>query len=200
MKVWAGILAAGQGRRLGGRPKALLELRGVTFLEMIAESARAAGVSGVAAVVGYHAGEVRPLAAACCDIVVDNPKPELGMASSARILAQAIPDDVPLLLWPVDVPHVRPSTVETIVGAGARCASRIVIPVCTARGHPPLLPASVVAALRTMDDEARLDLFIETVGGDPLLIEVDDPAVEQDVDTAEDLRWLEEQGAGGGKF
>jgi CTP:molybdopterin cytidylyltransferase MocA len=188
--VWAGVLAAGMGRRLGGRPKALLELGGRTFLETIARSAREGGAAGVAVVLGHLADEVRPLATVVCDGVALNPAPERGMGSSAGVLARALPPGAAMLLWPVDVPAVRPATVRALIERAAACPGRVVVPVHRGLGHPPLLPPVVVAALRDIRDTDRLDRFIEAAGGAPLELAVDDPAVERDVDRPEDLAGL----------
>jgi nicotine blue oxidoreductase len=189
--VWAGVLSAGQGSRLGGRPKALLELGGRAFLEVVAATAREGGAAGVAIVLGHHAAEVRPLASRCCDVVALNPDPDRGMGSSARALAAALPPDVAMLLWPVDVPGVRAATVRALVEAAATAPGRVIVPACEGRrGHPPLLPPAVVAALREMPDGERLDRFIEATGGATLELDVDDPGVGRDVDHPSDLARL----------
>jgi molybdenum cofactor cytidylyltransferase len=58
MSVGAVLLAAGAGTRLGGRPKALLELGGVPLIlrQLIALSG--AGVDEVVVVLGHHADAV----------------------------------------------------------------------------------------------------------------------------------------------
>ena len=58
MSVGAVLLAAGAGTRLGGRPKALLELGGVPLIlrQLIALSG--AGVDEVVVVLGHHAEAV----------------------------------------------------------------------------------------------------------------------------------------------
>ena len=58
MTVGAVLLAAGAGSRLGGRPKALLELGGVPLIlrQLIALSG--AGVDEVVVVLGHHADAI----------------------------------------------------------------------------------------------------------------------------------------------
>ena len=187
MIVWAGVLAAGRGSRLGGRPKALLVVGRQTFLETIARTARDGGVVAVAVVLGAHGELVEPVARACCDAVVTNPAPERGMASSAQVVARALPPEASMLLWPVDTPLVTPATVQTLIEASRINADRVIIPVHGGRGHPPLLPPHVVEALRTMEHDARLDHTIESAGGPPVLVDVDDSGVTFDVDIEADL-------------
>jgi CTP:molybdopterin cytidylyltransferase MocA len=187
MIVWAGVLAAGRGSRLGGRPKALLSVGGRTFLEAVAACAREGGADAVAVVLGHHAELVEPLAARVCDKVVRNPAPERGMASSARVVAETLPLGAAMLLWPVDVPFVRPFTIERLIAAAAAAPDRVVVPVHGEPGHPPLLPPFAVDVLRTMPFDARLDRYIEERCGPLLSLGVDDPGVARDVDEVDDI-------------
>jgi len=194
-EVWAGVLAAGAGRRLGGIPKALLRWRGLTFLETIASVARRGGASGVAVVLGHHAAIVGELASQVSDRLAYNPAPDRGMGSSARELSRVVPEGVALLLWPVDTPAITEETVRRLIEAARAEPGRVVIPVWAGRrGHPPVIPPAVVLALRQLDDETRLDHFLEAQGGPPLLLEVPDEGVLQDVDLVGDLRRLTAEG------
>ncbi len=191
-KVWAGVLAAGEGRRMGSQPKALLEIGARTFLETIATTARQGGAAGVAVVVGYHAAAVEPLARELCDVVVHNPTPERGMASSARALAAALPPDTAMLLWPVDMPAIGADTVRAVIAAAAASPGRCVTPTTgdDAPGHPPFLPPALVADIAALGDEQRLDHFIAARCGEPVAVHVDDPGILRDVDSPPDLEAL----------
>jgi len=176
---------------MGNRAKALLTLEARPFLEIIAETARKGGASGVAVVIGHHGDEIRPLASSCCDRVARNSAPDRGMGSSARELARILPDDVAMLLWPVDMPLVTVSTIAAIITEAREATHQVVVvPVIEGadrQGHPPLLPPRVVEALRGIPNEARLDQFIEEVGGSPYFLPVDDDGVLKDVDSPSDL-------------
>ncbi|MEU2183245.1 nucleotidyltransferase family protein [Streptomyces thermolilacinus] len=78
------LLAAGGGRRLGGRPKALLEHRGRPLVEHAVAALRAAGCGPVHVVLGAAAGAVRERADLAGCVVVENPRWERGMGSSLR--------------------------------------------------------------------------------------------------------------------
>ena len=90
MTVGAVLLAAGAGARLGGRPKALLELGGVPLIlrQLIALSG--AGVDEVVVVLGHHADAVEAAVRAFPITLVHNPAPDDGQASSVRIGLQAL--------------------------------------------------------------------------------------------------------------
>ena len=90
MTVGAVLLAAGAGERLGGRPKALLELGGVPLVlrQLIALSG--AGVDEVALVLGHHADAIEPAVRQFPISLVRNPAPGDGQASSVRLGLQAL--------------------------------------------------------------------------------------------------------------
>jgi CTP:molybdopterin cytidylyltransferase MocA len=120
------ILAAGAGRRLG-RPKALVELNGLTLLERARDLAAAGGCAPIVAV-------LRPGVDAPPGVQgVANPDPDAGMGGSLRIglaalLVQAPPavDRVVVLL--VDMPSTAPAAVARVA-----LALSIATPVATAR-------------------------------------------------------------------
>jgi molybdenum cofactor cytidylyltransferase len=90
MSVGAVLLAAGAGSRLGGRPKALLELGGVPLVlrQLIALSG--AGVDEVAVVLGHHADAVEAAVRAFPITLVTNPSPDDGQPSSVRLGLRAL--------------------------------------------------------------------------------------------------------------
>lgn len=90
MTVGAVLLAAGAAERMGGRPKALLELGGVPLVlrQLIALSG--AGVDEVAVVLGHHADAIEPAVRPFPISLVRNPSPGDGQASSVRLGLQAL--------------------------------------------------------------------------------------------------------------
>ena len=173
---------------MGGRPKALLEWGGRTFLEIIAERARQGGVTGVAVVLGYYREEVEELATGVCDVVAINEDPSRGMASSARALASALPRSSSLLLWPVDIPNVRASTIHALIERSREKPEILIMPRTGGQpGHPPLLPPSLVSNLREITDDQRLDRFIERRAAHPCFVDVANLGMIHDVDSPEDL-------------
>lgn len=189
-RIAAVVLAAGRGERLGGAAKAALRLPdGRTFLEAVAEAARAGGCARVIAVAAApHLQAVRAAAAAAGVEVVENPAPERGMASSAAIGLAALDGGAfdAALVWPVDHSRVGAATVAAIAAAAAR--DRIVVPRRAGRGgHPTafgagLWPECAVAA-------AGPDGLRAVVAADRRRVAelaVDDDGVVRDVDTPDD--------------
>jgi len=185
------VLAAGAGRRLGGVAKALLDTGGATFLARIVATAIEAGAARAIVVVGAPFAEaVAAEATRLGARVVVNPDPARGMASSVAAGFAALDAGNHALLWPVDHPWVRASTVAALLATPAE----ITVPRHRGRGgHPAAVARTVwpaLAACGSRSDGARAILR------DPqwrrVDLEVDDPGVLRDVDVPSDLapaRW-----------
>lgn len=184
------VLAAGAGSRLGGVPKALLVHEGQTFLERIAGSLRAVERGRLVVVVGPPFGDLvtahaRTLAGEV--VIVTNPDPARGMASSIALGFAALPtlpDIGEAFLWPVDHPFVRVATLQAL--AHARGGHEVARPVYQGRrGHPPLIARRRWAELAGCDRiEGGARAVIAAL--DVVDVPVDDPGVVRDIDTPED--------------
>jgi len=113
MVIGAVILAAGASRRMGGRHKALLKVGGTSFLALLTQTFRSAGVDQVRAVVS---AELRARAAALAipglELLVP-PEPTAEPLLSLKAGMAGIPGDwEALLVQPVDHPLVHPRTVR----------------------------------------------------------------------------------------
>lgn len=195
------VLAAGEGRRMGGKAKGGLRLPdGRTFVAAIVECAREAGCEEVIVVVGPpHEEEMRAEAEAAGAVVVRNGEPGRGMVSSLaeglvlleRGSGYGIRGSGPgvgvgvgvALAWPVDHPRVKVETVRAILAAAT--VERVVVPFYGGRGgHPtafgrdhwPALLALPVGGARAVV-ASRPELVDCLVVGDPgVVIDVDTPA------------------------
>lgn len=191
------LLAAGGGRRLGGRPKALLRRHGAPLAEHAVQALRDGGCAPVHVVLGAAAERVRTEADLSGCVLVDNPGWEEGMGASLRAglrsLAGTAADAVVVLL--VDQPGIGAEAVARVRSAyGSRdtlaAASYPGGPGGPAirRGHPVLLGAhhwEAVAAGARGDRGAR-DHLREHAGA-LVLVECGDVADPYDVDTPADL-------------
>src|SRR5437016_2190278 len=81
------VLAAGSSSRMG-RPKALLDAGGRTFLEKVCATVAGAGVQPVLVVLAHDAQEVAAALPNDC-VAVPNPNPELGQVSSMALGLEA---------------------------------------------------------------------------------------------------------------
>jgi CTP:molybdopterin cytidylyltransferase MocA len=186
MRVVAVVLAAGEGRRIGG-PKALLPLGDSTFLASTCRRFGRPGVGAVVAVLGAEASRVRERVAIPEGVtVVVNDRWREGMLTSVWAgldAAEALSADA-VLLHPVDNPLVEPATIDAVLAALAGGAAIAVPSHGGRRGHPAGFARVVFPALRAapLDGGARAVLaarperVVHVPAGSDCLVDVDTPA------------------------
>lgn len=188
------LLAAGGGRRLGGRPKALLTHRGRPLVEHAAAMLRAGGCARVHVVLGARADEVRARAALPDCVLVDNPAWEQGMGASLRAGLDSLTGTGAraALVCLVDQPGIGPEAVARVLGAYESPRSLISAAYDGVRGHPVLFGADHwpgIAASATGDRGARA--YLKEHADRVTLVECGDVAEAYDIDTEADLAHLE---------
>jgi CTP:molybdopterin cytidylyltransferase MocA len=183
--IWAVVLAAGSSTRMG-EPKALLRGGdGRTFVQAIADAARAGGCGGVLVVVGPpHRDAIRRALPTGVSAAV-NARPERGMLSSVQAGVAALPAAATAaLVWPVDVPLVATETVRAILSAAP---GKIVVPGHNNKGgHPVRIPRRLFGALAALDPAVGLKALLDGHAGDVERLAVADRGVLVVVDTPED--------------
>ncbi|MGW3010736.1 nucleotidyltransferase family protein [Streptomyces sp. NPDC001219] len=188
------LLAAGGGRRLGGRPKALLDHRGRPLVEHAARALRDGGCDPVHIVLGAAAASVRERAGLTAYGVSENPDWAQGMGSSLRVGLAALADsgaDAALVSL-VDQPGIGAAAVARVVAAYDGRGALASAAYDGRRGHPVLFGAdrwADIAASAEGDRGARdyLRRHADTL----TLVECADIAEPYDIDTPEDLHRLE---------
>lgn len=188
------LLAAGGGRRLGGRPKALLPYRGRPLVEHAVRSLREGGCERVHVVLGAAAEEVRARAVLPGCVLIDNPEWTSGMGSSLRAglasLTSASSHSAALVML-VDQPGIGPAAVARVLAAYDSPGTLASASYGGERGHPVLFGARhwvAVAADATGDQGARG--YLRSHARDIALVECGDVAEAYDIDTEEDLPHL----------
>jgi molybdenum cofactor cytidylyltransferase len=117
--VGAVLLAAGAGSRLGGRPKALLELGGVPLVLRQLVALSGAGVDEVVVVLGHHADAVEAAVRAFPITLARNPSPDDGQASSVRIGLKALSPKIDAVIVALaDQPLINEQDVTGADGEG----------------------------------------------------------------------------------
>ncbi|MEV5170018.1 nucleotidyltransferase family protein [Streptomyces flaveolus] len=187
------LLAAGGGRRLGGRPKALLPHRGRPLVEHAVGVLRAAGCERIHVVLGASADEVRDRARLDGCVLVDNPDWAAGMGSSLRAgLASLAGTRVrAALVSLVDQPGIGPAATARVLGAYEDETSLVSAAYAGVRGHPVLFGAAHwagIAETATGDRGARA--YLKAHEGEIRLVECADVAEPYDIDTEADLNHL----------
>mgnify|MGYP004474611157 CR=1 FL=1 len=188
------LLAAGGGRRLGGRPKALLEHRGRPLVEHAVDVLRAAGCTRVHVVLGAAAAAVRERAELGDCVLVENPEWAEGMGSSLRAGLDSLagtPTRAALVSL-VDQPGIGAEALRRVLATYEDETSLVSAAYDGVRGHPVLLGAAHwagVAATATGDRGARA--YLKEHRGALTLVECGDVARAYDIDTVADLAHLE---------
>ncbi|MEU9229903.1 nucleotidyltransferase family protein [Streptomyces massasporeus] len=188
------LLAAGGGRRLGGRPKALLPHRGRPLVEHAVRVLREGGCATVHVVLGAQAADVRARASLPGCVLVDNPDWEQGMGSSLRAGLDSLAGTGAraALVSLVDQPGIGPEAVARVLAAYEGEESLASAAYDGVRGHPVLFGAAhwaAIAATAQGDQGARA--YLKEHRTAIALVECGDVARPFDIDTEADLAHLE---------
>jgi nicotine blue oxidoreductase len=193
------LLAAGGGRRLGGRPKALLPFRERPLVEHAVRMLRVGGCGPVHVVIGAAAADVRLAADLDGCVIVENPLWEGGMGSSLRAglasLSGAARRPAATVVSLVDQPGVGAESVARVLAA-ARAGEDLVSSLVSAmyggrRGHPVLIGASRWAGVACSAGEDRgARTYLREHAEQTVLVECGDVGDPSDIDTPADLRLL----------
>lgn len=188
------VLSGGRSARMGS-PKALLDFRGQPFVVRILEALEALEVKTRVVVVGPDAARVRPALAGHECLIVENADVDGGPIASLRAALHALHAVQPsaALAWPVDLPHVRVSTVERLIENFRRMPAPAVVPAfAERRGHPVVWGAALFEELLTSEAATRhgARAVLQAHAAEITQVAVDDPAVIDDLNTPEDYERL----------
>ncbi|MGQ9918724.1 MAG: nucleotidyltransferase family protein [Bryobacteraceae bacterium] len=177
------LLAAGSSSRMG-RPKALLEYEGETFLDRQIRLYAGLGAR-VICVLGQDAGQVAAaLQRAAEAVLVLNPAPGGGQLTSLQCGLRAMQADTEAFFFtPTDSPGVLAATVAALLEVWDG-ETDFVQPVYEGRhGHPVLASARMAPALLALPPQASARDLVRR--SRRRFVEVSDPFVLLDVDTPE---------------
>ena len=190
MRLAAIILAAGRSSRMG-QPKLLLPWGKTTVVGHLILQWRQIGAAQVAIV---HAGddelmkELDRLGFPSNQRIL-NPNPDRGMFSSIRSAADWTGWTPETTHWAVvlgDQPHLREASLRALAEFAQTQPAKVCQPVWNARPkHPVILPGDYFLTLRTASAH---DLKEFLRGADPVLVTLDDPGLELDLDFPEDYQ------------
>jgi nicotine blue oxidoreductase len=185
MRVVAILLAAGEGRRMGG-PKALVPIGQETFLGHACRLFARPGIVSVVAVLGAEAERVRATAGIPAETTIAaNERWREGMLTSIWVgldAAEACGAEA-VLVHPVDNPLVAPATIDAVVGALAEGALIAVPTHAGRRGHPagfarpswPALRAAPLGAGARTVLATHAERVVHVAAGPDCLVDLDTP-------------------------
>ena len=194
MSIASVVLAAGRSERMG-TPKALLDFRGQPFIIRVLEALEALDLRPRLVVLGPDAPRIRPVLAAHDCVILENPDVAGGPIGSLRAALAALKPLRPagLVAWPVDLPHVRVTTLERLLEAYRHAGAPAVLPAFgDRRGHPVVWDRALFEELATSEAASRhgAGAVLSAHERQLLVVAVDDPAVIDDLNTPEDYERL----------
>ena len=179
----AGIVpCAGASVRMG-RPKALLSIRGRTFVQAVVDALSGGGCEPVLSVVSDDP-LIADAARATGARVLTNQDPGEGPITSMRLALAELEDTEGVIYLAVDHPCVRAETVATLLDAARSTDAPLVIPTYEGeRGHPSFFRESLFQELMdpTLEGGARTVVHRHLDRAE--LVAVPDPGVRMDIDT-----------------
>ncbi len=194
--IAATILSAGDSARMG-YPKALLEFRGRTFLQSILDANAALGIQRQIVVFGPNGDKILKNHDLRAVTVVWTKEFDAGPIGSIRAAIREIqPHPVDgLLVWPVDMPHVTITTVETLLDRFREADCPIAVPTFEGKGgHPVIFGRAVFDELLNTPDGEGAKAVVRADPARVLNVEVDDPAVVEDLNTPSEYKAMRRRG------
>jgi CTP:molybdopterin cytidylyltransferase MocA len=196
LRIGAVLLAAGEGRRMGGVAKPLIRLQGVPLVRRHLVALSGAGVDEVVVVTGHAGDAVEAQVQGFPVTLAHNPAYAQGQEGSVRVGLAALngPFDAVFVVL-ADQPMIGAGDLTELIGAfKKRPAGHVVVPVVDGRrGNPILLDDVAHARILASGTNLACRHLIER---QPELVHVHDTANARfivDLDTVEDVRALAER-------
>jgi len=196
LRVGAVLLAAGEGRRLGGVAKPLIRLAGVPLVNRLLIALSGAGVDEVAVVTGHAREAVEAQVQAFPVTLAHNPDYAGGLQGSMRTGLQALhgPFDAVLVVL-ADQPLITAADLTELIGAfKRRDGGHVLVPVVDGqRGNPVVLDGAACGQILASGAKLGCRHLIER---HPELVRAHDTANRHfvvDLDTPEDLHRLRQR-------
>lgn len=192
----ATLLAAGRGRRLGGRPKAALRIEGLSLLERLVQALRGAGVDEIGVVLGPYADRLKPLARRAGAEPIEHTLDAPTRVDSQRLALQhhlAHRRGRDLMLLVADLPGLASAHVEALlqIWADRPADQQALVPrVDGQRGHPVILSWDAVRAIAAQPPAQGVRDWMQASPACVGFTDDADGACIRDLDTPEDLEAL----------
>ncbi|MCB1499504.1 MAG: molybdopterin-binding/glycosyltransferase family 2 protein [Bauldia sp.] len=188
-RVAAIVLAAGQGRRMGGPNKLAATIDGRSLVRIAAEAAVASRADPVVVVTGHQPATVEASLAGLDVVLVHNPDFADGLSTSLRRGIAALPDDIDgVVVLLADMPGVDAAVVDRLIAAfDPAGGTLIVVPTHDGkRGNPVLWSRRLFADLAAVAGDTGGRHLVGQNADAVTEVEIG-PAVALDVDTPEAL-------------
>lgn len=188
MKTGAVIVAAGMSSRMGDF-KPMMQVGSISIIHRLIHTLQQADVSPIVVVTGHKADDLEHHVSKMGVVCIRNERfAATQMFDSAKIGLSYIADKCGRCFFmPVDVPLFTMNTLVKLMDA----EGNVLVPVsCGREGHPLLLSCGIIPNILSYTGNHGLYGAVEDCGSPKINVEVDDPGVLHDVDTAEDFSEL----------
>jgi molybdenum cofactor cytidylyltransferase len=196
LRIGAVLLAAGEGRRMGGVVKPLITLQGVPLISRQLVALSGAGVDEVVVVTGYARRQIEEQVRSYVVTLAHNEAHADGQQGSVRVGLAALsgPFDAVIIML-ADQPLIGAGDLTELIGAfKKRPAGHVVVPVVGGqRGNPIVLDDRALARILASDTNLGCRHLIEH---EPELVHAYETANTRfvtDLDTLDDLAQLARQ-------
>lgn len=195
--IAATILAAGLGKRLGGKPKAALKIDGLSMLEHLIAALRSSGVSEVSVIIGPYQETLLPLVSRSGARAVIHQQHTPSLIDSQRLALASHTSNHPahdLLLVLADLPLLRAGDILNLLNHWAQRAQHIhsLFPIVEGvRGHPLLISDHAAKSINTASSDLGIRDWLSCHPESVWTLESSNHAYITDVDTNEDLALLQ---------
>lgn len=186
-RVHAVLLAAGQGKRMGGPNKLLATFDGVPLARRMAEQLVRSRAAGTTVVLGHQADRIRTVLEGTPVRIAENPLYRSGLAGSLRAGIEALPGDAAAALVVLaDMPGVATADLDRMIAAFESAGGRAIVRATHAgkRGNPVILPRALFGAVAGLSGDTGARHLIESSELPVIDVELGEVA-SLDVDTPE---------------
>jgi molybdenum cofactor cytidylyltransferase len=192
--IVAAILSAGESSRMG-RPKALLPIDGVRFIEKIVTALRLTRIARIMVVLGHNAAEMRQRISDLQVDLVINPDYKQGQLSSLAAAIRSIEagNDAErvdgILVHLVDHPYINADLVNLMIERFYETKKLIVVPrYQDRRGHPVIFSKALFGELLAAPLDRGAKAVVHAHRDDTLEIDTNYEGAIIDIDTPEEYR------------
>jgi CTP:molybdopterin cytidylyltransferase MocA/HD superfamily phosphohydrolase YqeK len=189
MILSAVIPAAGLSSRMH-QYKPLLKFGNHCMVEVVIQLFQTCNIQEILVVTGHNHSLLEPGIQKAGARAVFNPNFKTGMFSSIQKgVSQVSSRSQGFFLLPVDIPTLRPATLQGLIQAFEKDPSAVVVPKFSQKtGHPPLIPAEVIPKILSPAPHTNLRDLLKAWKNHP--IQVHDRGILLDADTPEDYQAL----------
>ena len=178
-----------------GRPKALLPVDGVRFIEKIVSALESTDVENIIVVLGHNAEEMRQKISDLPVTILVNHDYKQGQLSSLQVAIRHLESNSEgspvdgILVHLVDHPYISATLVDLMIDRFYETKKLIVVPRFQGRrGHPVIFAHALFPELLAAGTDQGAKPVVHAHRDDTLEIDTEDEGVLIDIDTPEEYR------------